>query len=83
MIYPKFAIEACFKFTGIKPEQIDRAAFTSSDNQPLLVKSQYVNKLSSKELWEHYSSGFYSKSKKNECIFQPFKKSEKKFLLKK
>ena len=79
MSYPKFAIEACFKYTGIKPNQIDKAAFTSSDNQPLLVKSQYVNKLSNKELWEHYSSSFYSKNKKKKLSYLKWLHNNKRF----
>ena len=77
--YPKNAIEACIKFADISPKELTRASFTSSDSDPVLIKSKHVNKFNIKDFWGYYDDKFYNASLNQKIKYYKWLLKDKKF----
>ena len=65
----KYSIEQCLKFADIEGKQLTKAAFTTSDADPVLVKSQHTNKFSIKEFWDFYDKKFHNAPLKQKVMY--------------
>ena len=77
--YPKHSIEQCLKFADIEGKHLTKAAYTSSDADPVLVKSQQTNKFSIKEFWDFYDKKFYNAPLKQKVKYFKWLLNNKRF----
>jgi carbamoyltransferase len=59
--YPKNAVQYCLKKAGIKPDKLSRIAYTTIENQGILVKAKTNTEFSLQDYRDYYGDRFYKR----------------------